>query len=352
MVMAGGTGGHVFPALAVAQALRHRDVSVTWLGTRRGIEAELVPSFRFPLNFIDVEGLRGRGVVQLLKAPLLLAKALWQALSILRKERPDVVLGFGGFASGPGGVAARIMGLPLVIHEQNAIAGTTNKLLAKIANRILQAFPEVLPRGEWVGNPVRREIVELPKPEEHVAQEGRSLKLLILGGSLGAQVINQQVPAALALLGADQRPQVRHQCGRRHQQETEAAYANAAVAASVEPFIADMAEAYGWADMVVCRAGALTISELAAAGVGALLVPYPHAIDDHQTRNGEWLVEQGAAELVQQVDLTPEKLASILSQWSGDRKKLQSMAVNARRLAKAGVAELVADICMEVCGEQ
>lgn len=350
--MAGGTGGHVFPALAVAQALRHRDVSVTWLGTRRGIEAELVPSYRFPLNFIDVEGLRGRGVVKLLKAPFLLVKALWQALSVIRKERPDVVLGFGGFASGPGGVAARVMGLPLVIHEQNAIAGTTNKLLAKVASRTLQAFPDALPRGEWVGNPVRQEISDLPKSEEHMAQEGRALKLLVLGGSLGAQMINQQMPAALALLDSDQRPQVRHQCGRRHQQETEAAYEKAAVEASVEPFIADMAEAYGWADVVVCRAGALTISELAAAGVGALLIPYPHAIDDHQTRNGEWLVGQGAAEMIQQADLTPEKLADLLSRWSGDRKKLQSMAVNARGLAKTGVAELVADICMEVCGEQ
>lgn len=350
--MAGGTGGHVFPALAVAEELRRRDIAVTWLGTRRGIEAELVPGHRFPIDFIEVEGLRGRGVIKLLKAPFVLIKALWQALAVIRKERPDAVLGLGGFASGPGGVAARIMGLPLVIHEQNAIAGTTNKLLANIASRALQAFPNALPRGEWVGNPVRREIVALPDPEQRVAQAGRPLRLLILGGSLGARAINQQVPAALALLAEDQRPEVRHQCGRAHQAETETAYKEAAVAACVEPFIADMAEAYAWADMVICRAGALTVSELAAAGVGALLIPFPHAIDDHQTRNGEYLVEKGAAQLVQQVDLTTDKLASVLREWLADREKLQLMAVNARRLAKAGVAESIADICVEVCGEQ
>jgi len=352
MVMAGGTGGHVFPALAVAQELRDRDIAVTWLGTRRGIEAEVVPNHRFPIDYIDVEGLRGRGVMKLLKAPLLLVRALWQAVGVIRKERPDVVLGLGGFASGPGGVAARLLGLPLVIHEQNAIAGTTNKLLAKIASRVLTAFPDALPRGEWVGNPVRKEIVALPLPEKRIAQDGRPLRLLILGGSLGAQAINQQVPAALAMLEESQRPEVRHQCGKKHLPETEKTYGEAVVVASIEPFIADMAEAYGWADMVICRAGALTISELAAAGVGALLVPYPHAIDDHQTRNGEWLVKHDAAVLIQQVDLTAEKLAALLSEWLVDRKKLQSMATNARQLAKAGVAETVADICMEVCREQ
>ena len=348
--MAGGTGGHVFPALAVAQELRERDIAVTWLGTRRGIEAELVPNSRFPINYIDVEGIRGRGLVKLLKAPFILVKAVWQALSMLRKERPDAVLGFGGFASGPGGVAARLLGLPLVIHEQNAIAGTTNKLLANIASRVLQAFPNAFPQGEWVGNPVRQEIVELAVSEQ-TAISDRPLRLLILGGSLGAQAINQQVPLALAMLEQNQRPEVRHQCGRKHQVETENAYKEASVTASVEPFISDMAEAYGWADMVICRSGALTVSELAAAGVGALLVPYPHAIDDHQTRNGEWLAEHGAAQLIQQADLTPEKLATLMRGWRADNEKLQVMAINARKLAKPNVAEAVADICMEVCGE-
>jgi UDP-N-acetylglucosamine--N-acetylmuramyl-(pentapeptide) pyrophosphoryl-undecaprenol N-acetylglucosamine transferase len=351
MVMAGGTGGHVFPALAVAQELRDRNIAVTWLGTRHGIEAELVPEHDFPIDYIDVVGLRGSGVVKLLKAPLLLMKALWQAVVVVRKERPSVVLGFGGFASGPGGVAARLLRVPLVIHEQNAIAGTTNKLLAKIASRVLVAFPNALTRGEWVGNPVRREILALPSPETRVALDGRRLRLLVLGGSLGALAINQRVPSALAMLNEAQRPEVRHQCGRKHLPETENTYKAALVEASVEPFIADMAEAYDWADIVICRAGALTISELSAAGVGALLIPYPHAIDDHQTCNAEWMVKHDAAVLIQQADLTAELLAALLGEWLGDPKKIQSMAINAKQLAKAGVAESIADVCMEVCHE-
>ena len=350
--MAGGTGGHVFPALAVAQELRTRGVSVSWLGTRRGIEAELVPANQFPINYIDVEGLRGKGVVKLLKAPILLVRALWQAFGLIRKERPDAVLGLGGFASGPGGLAARLLGLPLVIHEQNAVAGTTNKLLAKIASRVLEAFPGALPRGEWTGNPVRNDIVRLAGPEQRIAQGDRALRLLVLGGSLGALAINKQVPEALSLLPDNQQLEVRHQCGKAHVAVTEEAYQTAEVKAQVTPFIDDMAEAYGWADMVICRAGALTVSELAAAGVGSLLIPYPHAIDDHQTRNGEWLVKQGAAELIQQENLTAEKLATLLQQWMGDKEKLRAMALSARRLAKPAVAEAIADICMEVCCER
>jgi UDP-N-acetylglucosamine--N-acetylmuramyl-(pentapeptide) pyrophosphoryl-undecaprenol N-acetylglucosamine transferase len=350
--MAGGTGGHVFPALAVAQELRARGITVSWLGTRRGIEAELVPANQFPINYIDVEGLRGKGVVKLLKAPILLIRALWQAIGFIRCERPDAVLGLGGFASGPGGLAAKILGLPLVIHEQNAVAGTTNKLLAKIANRVLEAFPGALPKGEWTGNPVRKEIEHIAEPEQRIAQGDRPLRLLVLGGSLGAIAINQQVPEALALLLESLQLEVRHQCGKAHVAVTEEAYQAAAVKAQIEPFIADMAEAYGWADLVICRAGALTVSEVAAAGVGAILVPYPHAIDDHQTRNGEWLVKQGAAELIQQADMTAEKLAAVLGSWLGDKEKLRSMAVSARQLAKPNVAEAVADVCMEVCREQ
>jgi UDP-N-acetylglucosamine--N-acetylmuramyl-(pentapeptide) pyrophosphoryl-undecaprenol N-acetylglucosamine transferase len=352
MVMAGGTGGHVFPALAVAEVLRERNVAVTWLGTRRGIESDLVPEHGFPIDFIDVEGVRGRGVMKLLKAPFVLMKSLWQSIGVIRNQKPEVVLGLGGFASGPGGVAARLLGLPLVIHEQNAIAGTTNSLLAKIASRVLEAFPGTLPRGEWVGNPVRKDIEALPLEKEHEMTGEHPLRLLVLGGSLGAAAINEQLPKALALLAGEMAPEVRHQCGRAHETDTESAYKTAGVNASVEPFIADMAEAYGWADVVICRAGALTVAELTAAGVGALLIPYPHAIDDHQTKNGEWLVEQRAALLMQQSDLTPEKLAAQITEWSTDRTKLQSMAVNARTMAKSGVAESVADICMEVCREQ
>lgn len=356
MVMAGGTGGHVFPALAVAEVLRDRNVAVTWLGTRRGIEAELVPEHGFSIDFIDVEGVRGRGVMKLLKAPFVLMKSLWQSIGVIRSQKPEVVLGLGGFASGPGGVAARLLGLPLVIHEQNAIAGTTNTLLAKIANRVLEAFPGALLRGEWVGNPVRKAIQDLPARNELEMNNDRSfdlpLRLLVLGGSLGATAINQQVPKALALLLGEVDTEVRHQCGRAHQADTESAYEAAGVKASIEPFIADMAEAYEWADVVICRAGALTVAELTAAGVGALLIPYPHAIDDHQTKNGEWLVEQKAALLMQQSELTPEKLAVQITEWSADRTKLQAMAINARKMAKSGVAESVADICMEVCREQ
>lgn len=349
VVMAGGTGGHVFPALAVAEALRARGVAVSWLGTRRGIEAELVPAKNFPINYINVEGLRGKGVAKLLWAPLLLLRALWQALGVLRRERPDAVLGLGGFASGPGGVAAKLLGIPLVIHEQNAVAGTTNRLLGKVANRVLAAFPGALPRGEWTGNPVRAEISELPEPGTRIALEDRSRHLLVLGGSLGALAINQLVPQALALLPESERPQVRHQCGRAHQQATEEAYRQCDVEGQVEPFIADMAGAYGWADLVVCRSGALTISELAAAGVASVLVPFPFAIDDHQTGNARWLVNGGAAELIQQADLTAEKLAALLREWLGDAQRLRDMGGNARKLAKAGVAERVADICEEVC---
>jgi UDP-N-acetylglucosamine--N-acetylmuramyl-(pentapeptide) pyrophosphoryl-undecaprenol N-acetylglucosamine transferase len=352
MVMAGGTGGHVFPALAVAEVLRDRNVAVTWLGTRRGIEAELVPEHGFPIDFIDVEGVRGRGAMKLLKAPFVLMKSLWQSIGVIRNQKPEVVLGLGGFASGPGGVAARLLGLPLVIHEQNAIAGTTNSLLAKIASRVLEAFPGTLPRGEWVGNPVRKDIEALPLQKEHEMTVERLLRLLVLGGSLGATAINQQVPKALALLAGEVAPEVRHQCGRAHEADTKSAYEVVGVKARIEPFITDMAEAYDWADVVICRAGALTVAELTAAGVGALLIPYPYAIDDHQTKNGEWLVEQKAALLMQQSDLTPEKLATQITEWSTDRIKLQAMAVNARAMAKSGVAESVADICMEVCRGQ
>jgi len=349
--MAGGTGGHVFPALAVAQALRDRKVAVTWLGTRRGIEAELVPANGLPINYIDVAGLRGKGVMKLLWAPLLLVRALWQALAVLRRERPDVVLGLGGFASGPGGVAAKLLRIPLVIHEQNAIAGTTNKLLGRVANRVLEAFPGALPRGEWTGNPVRAEISALPAPQQRIASPGRPRHLLVLGGSLGALAINRLVPEALALLPEADRPQVRHQCGKAHQQVTQATYRDAGVAAEVEPFIADMAAAYGWADLVICRAGALTVSELAAAGVGAVLVPFPHAIDDHQTHNGQWLVSGGAAEMIQQSALTAEKLASLLEDWLADGERLQNMGDNARKLARSQVAERVAEVCEEACRE-
>ena len=345
--MAGGTGGHVFPALSVAEVLRSRNISVSWLGTRKGIESELVPAQKFPIFYIDIGGLRGTKILKWLTAPYVLIKAIFQALTIIRRESPDVVLGLGGFASGPGGVAAKILRLPLIIHEQNSIAGTTNKLLAKVATRILTAFPNSLPRGEWTGNPVREEISSLHPPVLGEIDARRALRILVLGGSLGALAINQKVPLALASIEKNYRPEIRHQSGKAHLKETQKAYKDIDLKVSVEPFITDIAKAYEWADLVICRSGALTISELAAAGVGALLIPYPYAVDDHQFHNGEWLVSHSAAHMVREKDLTSKLLASILNEFLGDRKKLNSMAMSARKLAKPKVAELVADVCME-----
>ncbi len=355
VVMAGGTGGHVFPALAVARELRSRGVSVIWLGTRRGIEADLVPSNDFPFRVIEVSGLRGKGAGALLKAPLLLWRALRQALAVLKAERPDAVLGMGGFASGPGGLAARLLGLPLVIHEQNAVAGTTNRLLAHMAKRVMQAFPDTLPKGQLCGNPVRSEITALPAPELRMNESGHGKgdrpHLLVLGGSLGAVAINELLPQAIKRLPKHEQPQIWHQTGRDRVVATEEQYNGASVDAHVVPFIDDMAEAYGWADLVICRAGALTVSELAAVGVASLLIPFPHAIDDHQTKNGMWLVDNGAAHLVQQAELSPEKLAVMLQKLLADRPGLLAMAKNARQLAQPDSVSVVADACQEVFHE-
>jgi UDP-N-acetylglucosamine--N-acetylmuramyl-(pentapeptide) pyrophosphoryl-undecaprenol N-acetylglucosamine transferase len=345
--MAGGTGGHVFPALAVAAELRARDHRVEWLGTRTGIEAQLVPAQGLALHCIRVAGVRGKGLAATLLAPLQIVRALWQALGVVRRLRPAVVLGFGGFASGPGGVAARLLGIPLVIHEQNAVAGTTNRILARIAARAAEAFPGTLAGARYTGNPVRAAIGALPAPARRGVGSRRPLRLLVLGGSLGAAAINQQLPAALALLAADRRPLVRHQCGRRHVDDTTAAYAAAQVEASIEPFIDDMAEAYHWADFVVCRAGALTVSELTAAGLGALLIPFPAAIDDHQTHNGQWLVDNGAAQLIAQRALTPALLAQRLLALIDDPAQVLAMAERSRALARPDAARQVAALCEE-----
>ena len=352
LVMAGGTGGHVFPALAVARELQQRGVAVQWLGTRNGIEADLVPAAGIDLHCIEIEGVRGTGIARWLKAPFKIMRAIWQAMKIIREQKPDTVLGLGGFASGPGGVAARLLRKPLVIHEQNAVAGTTNKLLAKIATRVLTAFPDVLAGAQCTGNPVRSDIAALPEPQTHIAASDRPLRLLVLGGSLGALAINQCVPEALALLPEDSRPQVRHQCGRKHESVTQQAYCDAGVEASVEPFIDDMASAYSWADLVLCRAGALTVSELAAAGVGAVLVPYPHAIDDHQTANARWLSDVGAAVLLPQSDMSAESLADLLQSSLSDKPHLLAMAGRARKLAQTDAASVVADVCEEVSRDQ
>ncbi len=350
LIMAGGTGGHVFPALAVAEELRARGVLISWLGTRRGVEAQLVPAHHFPIRFIDIGGLRGKkGLLGKLKAPWQLLRAVWQSLAVVRDLRPDAVLGLGGFASGPGGVAAWLLRRPLVIHEQNAVAGTTNRILARFATRVLEGFPQSLPGAEHCGNPVRPAISQLPAPElRAVGDNGRQPRLLILGGSLGALAINRAVPAAVAQLPLAERPEIRHQTGRNHLELTRQAYIDAHVIAETTAFISDMADAYGWADLVLCRAGALTVAELAAAGVGAVLVPFPHAIDDHQTANAQWLVDQQAAVLVAQRDLDEAALASLLANLLRDGPRLQAMAQSARRLSRPQATGMVADVCEEV----
>lgn len=351
MIMAGGTGGHVFPALAVADELRQRGVEVHWLGTEKGIEARLVPDAGYPLSFITVSGLRGNGALGWLISPFRIVKAIRQALGVIRDSRPDVVLGFGGFASGPGGVAAWLKKIPLLIHEQNAIPGLTNKLLAKLAARVLTGFPSSFDNkvdAQWVGNPVRKQIEDLAMPHLRQGDAGERLNLLVLGGSLGARSLNTQVPAALQLIDENKRPQVRHQCGSRHIDDCRTAYQKAGVVAEVSEFIGDMAEAYGWADLVICRAGALTVAELAAAGVASILVPYPHAVDDHQTHNAAMLVNAGAAQLIPDAALKADDLADRIKQLEQDREGLLTMANAARQVAKIGTATQIANLCQEL----
>ncbi len=350
LIMAGGTGGHVFPALAVAERLRERGVPVVWMGTRRGLEATLVPKAGIPMEWIGVAGLRGKGVRRLLEMPLMLGRALWQAGTILRRLRPRVVLGMGGFTSGPGGLLARSLGIPLVVHEQNAIAGLTNRWLARIANRVLEGFPATFPatrQALTVGNPVRERIALLPPPAERFAGRAGRSRLLVVGGSQGALALNRLVPQALALFDEAERPEVWHQAGGQLHEAAVAAYRELGVTARLMPFIEDMAEAYAWADLVLCRAGALTIAELAAVGVGAVLVPFPFAVDDHQTANARFLERGGAALVRQQAELTAERLAMTLHGLLGDRARLLRMAEAARRMAKLEAAEQVAVACLE-----
>lgn len=343
VVMAGGTGGHVFPALAVARALQAQGVRIHWLGTRAGIEADLVPKAGFAITYLDVGGLRGNGLRPLLQAPKKLIRAVWKAMRVFKTVEADAVIGLGGYVTGPGGLAARFAGLPLYVHEQNAIAGFTNKALAKFATRILQAFPSAFaasPKVEWVGNPVRDEITTLALPaQRYGARQGR-LRVLVMGGSLGAVALNELVPAALAELSPAQRPQIRHQAGRKHADKAAAVYQKLGVDAEILPFIDDMAAVYDWADLVICRSGALTVSELAAAGVASILIPFPHAVDDHQTANARFLSDVGAACLFQQRDLTPAAFAVTLRELL-DRPRLQDMAEKARALAKPDATALV-----------
>lgn len=343
VVMAGGTGGHVFPALSVADKLVAGGAKVSWLGTQRGIEADLVPKAGLRLHCLSIEGVRGRGLKTLLKAPFLLLAAVMQARKVLKNEKASVVLGLGGFASGPGGVAAKTLGIPVVIHEQNAVAGTTNRWLAKIARFCLEAFPGSLPQAVHVGNPVRETIAGVAPLEAHDSAE--RARVLVLGGSLGALALNEIMPQALALIESSKRPQVRHQCGKRHIEAAENAYANAGIEAEVSAFIDDMAQAYEWADVVVCRAGALTVSELTMAGRPAFLVPYPYAIDDHQAKNAQWLVDQGAAIMCRQDALSPEQIREFIERAKD--ADVKQMGIKAKALAMPNAASQVADYCRE-----
>ncbi|HET6433377.1 undecaprenyldiphospho-muramoylpentapeptide beta-N-acetylglucosaminyltransferase [Dyella sp.] len=348
LIMAGGTGGHIFPGLAVADVLRAQDVPVAWLGARGGMETQVVPAHDIALHTVPVGGLRGKGWATRLRAPLMLASALVASLAALRRLRPRSVLSMGGYVAGPGGIAARLLGVPLLVHEQNSVAGYTNRRLASFARRVMTGFADALPRGEWVGNPVRSTIAALPPPAERMRNRLGPPRLLVLGGSLGARALNVAVPKALALLPPAARPQVLHQCGRRGLEEARAAYAAAGVDAEVVPFIEDMASAYGQADLAVCRAGALTLAELTAAGLGALLVPFPHAVDDHQTRNAEALVAAGAAELTKETDLDIQTLAHRLDALLQDPPRRLAMAAAARALAKPDAATAIARACLEV----
>lgn len=346
LVMAGGTGGHVFPALAVAQALHERGWQVDWLGSGHGMEVTRVPAAGYPLHALPIAGIRRTGWVSRLLAPWRLGLSLWGALFLLLRLRPQVVLGFGGFAAGPGGIMASALGRTLFIHEQNARAGLTNRWLARVADRVFSAFPEAFPAAvpaEVIGNPLRTEILALPPPEQRWAGRQGPLRVLVLGGSLGARALNQTVPAALRELPLEQRPVIRHQAGTRTLALAQAAYREAQVEAEVVEFIEDMAAAYGWADLVIARAGALTVSELAAVGVAGLLVPYPYAVDDHQTANARFLEQVGAAWSFPEAACTPQTLADLLRRLT--RQDLLDRAQRAYRLRQVQATQRLVEAC-------
>ncbi len=347
LVMAGGTGGHVYPALAVAEYLRERGVNIVWLGTRAGLEARVVPAAGIDIRWLSISGLRGKGLARYLAMPFLLLRAIAQGLATVRKVRPDALLGMGGFAAGPGAVSGWLLRRPLVIHEANASAGLTNRLLAPLARRVLSGFPrsEGLPsRTEWTGNPARSQI----RPRASRIGVDGPLNVLIVGGSLGARVFNQKLPGYLHELLAAGAVTVHHQCGRGNAGDVTARYAGHGVSARVEAFIDDMGAAYEQADLVICRAGAMTVAELCIAGVAAILVPFPHAVGDHQSANARYLSDQGAAVLMPESTLDGDRLRSLIEQFRGDRASLEAMAGRARTLARADATARVADACLEV----
>jgi UDP-N-acetylglucosamine--N-acetylmuramyl-(pentapeptide) pyrophosphoryl-undecaprenol N-acetylglucosamine transferase len=344
LITAGGTGGHVFPGLAVADAMREAGWRVVWLGAKTGMEARLVPQRGYEMAWVRAAALRGKGLLAALLLPLHLLIGFWQSARAILAHRPDVVLGFGGYVAFPGGMMASLLARPLAVHEQNAVAGLANRVLAGVADRVFVAFPGALKKGEWTGNPVRAEIAALDPPEARFAGRSGPLRLLVAGGSLGAQALNECLPKALALL--DPRPTVVHQSGEKHFDDLKRNYDVSGVRAEILPFIDDMARRYAEADLVICRAGAITVAELSAGGVASVLVPFPHAVDDHQTANARFLAERGAAILLPQKDLTPERLAHLVR--SLDRAALQAMAEKARALGKPDAARVVAARCREL----
>lgn len=346
LVMAGGTGGHVFPALAVAENLRRRGENIVWLGTRSGIEARVVPAADFTIEWLNVQGLRGKNAATLMLAPFRLIRACWQALQVLRRNRPKAVLGMGGFVAGPGGLMAWLLDIPLVLHEQNSIVGLTNRILSRLARRNYFAFPDAMgsiPRSECIGNPLRAGFADLQEPAAALrARLETPLQLLVIGGSLGAAALNRFVPEAVACLDPGQRPHIRHQCGERNLPECTQNYRSAGVDAEIISFIEDMREAYSWADLVVCRAGAVTLAELSAVGRAALLIPYPFAVDNHQYFNARYLEQGGAAQILPEANLSAESLALKLKFFQQNRASLVDMANHARGLFRAGAADRLA----------
>jgi UDP-N-acetylglucosamine--N-acetylmuramyl-(pentapeptide) pyrophosphoryl-undecaprenol N-acetylglucosamine transferase len=350
VIMAGGTGGHIFPALAVARALQAKNWEVHWLGTKKGMEADIIPKAGIPLRYISVKGVRRNGFWTLISAPFQITWAILQSLFYLICIRPHLVLGMGGFAAGPGGVAAWLLRRPLLIHEQNSVAGLTNRWLSKIAAKTLEAFPNTFSAktgAVYTGNPVRAELLTQLKPSERFKDREGPIRLLVLGGSRGARALNELCPAAIALMPPDKRPMIWHQAGQALIKKTTAIYDSLAIPVHLEPFVEDMANAYAWADLVLCRAGALTVAELAAVGVGSILVPHPFVVDDHQTTNGQFLSDRNAAKVVQQSILTAETLAGILTTFCEDRARLCQMAEAAYALSKRDALHRVVLYCEE-----
>lgn len=348
LIMAGGTGGHIFPGLAVAEELRARGWRVHWLGTPASMESRLVPPRGFAFEPIDFSGVRGKGLVTLALLPLRLLRAFWQSLAVVRRVKPDVVVGLGGYVTFPGGMMAVLVGKPLVLHEQNSVAGLVNKVLAGVADRVFTAFPEVLKKAQWVGNPLRTAFTQQPAPAERFAGRTGPLRLLVVGGSLGARALNEIVPQALASIPADRRPVVTHQSGAAQIDALREHYAKAGVQATLTPFIDDTAAAFADADLIVCRAGASTVTEIAAVGAAAVFVPFPHAVDDHQTANARFLVDAGGGWLVQQRDLTPEWLAEMLQ--NSERTALVDIARKAKNMQKINATREVVTACEELAG--